>query len=76
METTDLSERDLGRVAVGRPVAIFVDALNQELTGRVIRIALQATLAGGDVVYPLVIELDEQPEELRWGMSVGVEVRE
>lgn len=76
VETTDLSERDLGQVAVGTPVVVFVEALNQEVAGRVSRIALQAAIAGGDVVYPLVIELDEQPEALRWGMSVDVEVRE
>lgn len=75
VETTDLSERDLGRVAVGTPVVVFVDALNREIAGTVSRIALQSATAGGDVVYPLVIELDEQPGELRWGMSVDVEVR-
>lgn len=75
VETTDLSERDLGRVAVGTPVTVFVDALNREIDGKVTRIALQSTTAGGDVVYPLLIELDEQPAELRWGMSVDVEVR-
>ncbi len=75
VETTDLSERDLGRVAVGTPVVVFVDALNREIAGTVARIALQSATAGGDVVYPLVIELDEQPAELRWGMSVDVEVR-
>lgn len=76
VETTDLSERDLGRVAVGTRVVVFVDALNREIGGTVARIALQSTTAGGDVVYPLVIDLDEQPAELRWGMSVDVEVRE
>ena len=75
VETTDLSERDLGRVAVGTPVTVFVDALNREIAGQVTRIALQSASAGGDVVYPLVIELEEQPPELRWGMSVDVEVR-
>ncbi|MCL4835678.1 MAG: efflux RND transporter periplasmic adaptor subunit [Caldilineaceae bacterium] len=75
VETTDLSERDLARVSVGTPVTIFVDALGQEITGRVTRVALQASIAGGDVVYPLIIELDEQPAALRWGMSVDVEVR-
>lgn len=75
VETTDFSERDLGRVAVGAPVVLFVEALDRELTGRVERIALQATLAGGDVVYPVTIALNEQPPELRWGMSVDVEVR-
>ena len=62
-------------MAVGTPVTVFVDALNRELTGRITRIAPQSTVAGGDVVYPLVIELDEQPSALRWGMSVDVEVR-
>jgi hypothetical protein len=52
-----------------------VDALNREIRGTVARIALQSATAGGDVVYPLLIELDEQPGELRWGMSVDVEVR-
>lgn len=76
VETTDLSERDLDRVAVGTKVTVFVDALNREIAGQVTRIALQSATAGGDVVYPLTIELDEQPPELRWGMSVDVEVRE
>ena len=75
VETTDLSERDLGRVAVGTRVTVFVDALKREIGGRVAHIALQSATAGGDVVYPLTIELDEQPAELRWGMSVDVEVR-
>ncbi len=75
VETTDLSERDLGRVAVGTPVVVFVDALQREISGQITRIALQSSVAGGDVVYPLVIALDEQPPELRWGMSVDVEVR-
>ena len=74
VETTDLSERDLGRVAVGTRVVVFVDALNREIGGTVARIALQSATAGGDVVYPLVIELDEQPPELRWGMSVEVDI--
>lgn len=75
VETTDLSERDLGRVAVGTRVVVFVDALNREIGGAVARIALQSATAGGDVVYPLTIALDEQPPQLRWGMSVDVEVR-
>ncbi len=75
VETTDLSERDLGQVSAGTQVVVYVDALNRELGGHIIRIALQSTTAGGDVVYPLTIELGEQPPELRWGMSVDVEVR-
>jgi len=31
-------------------------------------------MVGGDVVYAVVVELDEQPPNLRWGMSVDVEI--
>ncbi|MFN8441843.1 MAG: HlyD family efflux transporter periplasmic adaptor subunit [Caldilineaceae bacterium] len=74
IETTDLSERDVARVAVGQPVTIFVEASGSELKGRVLRIAPQAATIGGDVVFPVTIALDEQRPELRWGMSVQVEI--
>lgn len=74
VETTDLSERDVVRVEVGQPVSVFVKSLNEELPGRVARIAPQATVVGGDVVYTVVIELEAQPAALRWGMSVDVEI--
>ena len=73
VETTDLSERDVGRVALGQPVVVYVEALGQEVEGQVMRISPQATTVGGDVVYKVVVELAEQPEGLRWGMSVEVE---
>ena len=73
METTDFSERDVARVAVGQPVTVFVEALSKEISGRVLRIAPQATVVGGDVVYAVVVALDEQPPDLRWGMSVEVQ---
>ncbi len=75
VETTDLSERDVTRVAVvGRPATVFVEALGKEVTGRVVRVSPQANVVGGDVVYTVVIELDEQPAGLRWGMSADVEI--
>ncbi|MEA3335949.1 MAG: HlyD family efflux transporter periplasmic adaptor subunit [Chloroflexota bacterium] len=75
-ETTDLSERDVGRVSVDKPATVFVKALNSQVPGRVLRIAPQASIIGGDVVYTVVIELDGQPADLRWGMSVDVEIHE
>jgi multidrug efflux pump subunit AcrA (membrane-fusion protein) len=72
VETTDLSERDVDRVAVGQQATVYVEALGVDIGGRVVRIAPQATTVGGDVVYTVVIELDEQPSALRWGMSVEV----
>ncbi len=74
VETTDLSERDVARVAVGQPATVLVEALNTELPGRVARIAPQANIIGGDVVYAVTLALDEQPPTLRWGMSVEVEI--
>ncbi|MCC6455309.1 MAG: HlyD family efflux transporter periplasmic adaptor subunit [Caldilineaceae bacterium] len=76
VETTDLSERDVVRVAAGQPVVVFVKALNRETPGRVARVSPQATVIGGDVVYTVVIDLDEQPPDLRWGMSVEVEIQD
>ena len=72
VETTDLSERDVDRVAVGQQATVYVEALGLEITGQVARIANQASKIGGDVVYTVVVELDEQPSDLRWGMSVDV----
>lgn len=74
VETTDLSERDVVRVAIDQPVTVFVQALNEQIPGRVASIALQASVIGGDVVYSVTVHLDEQPPALRWGMSVDVEI--
>ena len=75
VETTDLSERDLPGVQIGQTARIFVEALNQELTGKVIAIAPRANTVGGDVVYKVTIELDDQPQGLRWGMSAEVNIQ-
>ena len=72
VETTDLSERDMGAVTVGSAVRVYVKALNLEVTGVVSEIANLADTLGGDVVYATIIKLDEQPEGLRAGMSVEV----
>jgi multidrug efflux pump subunit AcrA (membrane-fusion protein) len=74
VETTDLSERDVTEVKVGDEAMVYVEALNVEVPGRVSLISLQASTLGGDVVYTVVIALDEQLEGLRLGMSVEVEI--
>lgn len=74
VETTDLSERDISQVEVGQTVIIDVEPLNVKVTGSVSQISPQATTLGGDVVYTVTIELDEQPSGLLWGMSVEVEI--
>lgn len=72
IETTDLSERDVPLVKLGQPVNVFVKALNQNITGKLIEIAPLADSIGVDVVYKTTIELDSQPDGLRAGMSVEV----
>jgi multidrug resistance efflux pump len=74
VETTDLSERDVARVALGQEALVYVEALGEEIKGRVVGIAPQATTIGGDVVYTVYVELDELLPGLRWGMSTEVEI--
>lgn len=72
VQTTDLSELDIPRVKPGAQVRVTIKALGEEVSGRVIRVAPLADVLGGDVVYQVVIALDEIPEGLRAGMSVTV----
>jgi multidrug efflux pump subunit AcrA (membrane-fusion protein) len=73
-ETTDLSERDVDQVKLDQQATVHVDGLNAEIHGRVVDISPEATTMGGDVVYQVIIELDELPPGLRWGMSMEVEI--
>ena len=74
VETTDLSERDVTEVQAGQGATVYVEALNVDVPGRVARISPLASTVGGDVVYTVVVDLDEQPAGLRLGMSVEVEI--
>ena len=74
VETTDLSERDVTEVQVGQEATVYVEALNVDVPARVARISPLASTVGGDVVYTVVIALEGQPEGLRLGMSVEVEI--
>jgi len=74
IETTDLSERDVTRVQVGQSAKVFIEALEEEFTGKVIDVDRISTTLGGDVVFKVTIELDNQPEGLLWGMSADVQI--
>lgn len=74
VETTDLNEIDVAQVRVGDRATITFDALpDLEVHGEVVRIASKAA-AGSGVNYTVAIELDEIPEELRWGMTAFVDI--
>jgi multidrug resistance efflux pump len=75
IKTTDLSERDVPAVQIGQTANVYVEALDVTVTGRVTKVSPVSETVGGDVVYPVTIELDEQPEGLLWGMSAEVEIQ-
>ena len=76
LETTDLSERDIPKVDIGATVNIFVEALDENFTGKVISISPRADTVGGDVVFKVTIAFDKQPENLLWGMTAEVTIEE
>jgi RND family efflux transporter MFP subunit len=75
IETTDLSERDVPNVKVGQSATVSVQALNQQFSGKVSDISRLSSTIGGDVVYKVTIELDQQPQGLRWGMTANVQIQ-
>lgn len=74
IETTDLSELNISPVKIGQPATVFVEALNEEFTGKVSAISPISNTLGGDVVFKVTIQLDEQLDDLLWGMSADVEI--
>ena len=74
LETTDLSERDVVQVQAGQPVEVYIEALDQRLSGQVHAVANQASTLGGDVIYTVTVSLDENIPGLRWGMSAEVTI--
>jgi HlyD family secretion protein len=75
IETTDLSERDVTRVQLGQPANAFIEALGEEFPGEVTDIDRVSSTLGGDVVFKVTIELDQQPQGLLWGMSADVQIQ-
>jgi multidrug resistance efflux pump len=75
IETTDLNEIDVARVKVGDKVVITFDALpDVVVNGKVVLIAPKAS-EGSGVNYTVVIEMDEIPTALRWGMTAFVDIQ-
>jgi multidrug resistance efflux pump len=75
-ETTDLDETSVGRIAVGDPVTVSLDAFPEEtIEGRVASIAPYGESSAGDVVYTVIIEPSGTvPEGLRWNMTASATI--
>jgi HlyD family secretion protein len=75
VETTDLRETDVERIAVGQEVDITFDALPDTLLkGHVVYISPKASSEQGGVNYTTIIEFDELDPRLRWGMTAYVNI--
>ncbi len=76
VETTDLSEIDVARVAVGQPVNVTFDAIKgKTLNGQVARIAPMSSQGQGGVNYTVIVELDQLDPALRWGMTAFTDIQ-
>ena len=74
VETTDLNEIDVAQIEVGDSVVVTFDALpGVEVKGKVVRIASKSS-PGAGVNYKVVVELEEIPPQLRWGMTVFLDI--
>jgi multidrug efflux pump subunit AcrA (membrane-fusion protein) len=74
VETTDLNEIDVALLVEGDTVNVSFDALpGMVQTGTVTHIAPKAD-EGSGVNYRVIVELDELPEAVRWGMTAFVDI--
>jgi HlyD family secretion protein len=70
-----VDEIDIGRVRVGQPVTLTLDALPGEtLSGEVTQIADTAQVETGVVSYKITVDLDPSDAPLRAGMTANVEI--
>jgi HlyD family secretion protein len=75
VETTDLTELDVVAVAIGSPVEVRVDAIDDELViGTVTEISQVSALVRGDVTYAVTVKLEPSDLPLRWGMTAAVDI--
>jgi len=75
VETTDLDETTVTRVAEGAPVTITFDGLpGVTVDGSVTSVALFGTSSQGDIVYRAVVTPATMPDGLHWNMTATVTV--
>ncbi|MCC7366940.1 MAG: ATP-binding cassette domain-containing protein [Chloroflexi bacterium] len=76
IETDDVDEFMVARIRTGQSVTVTVDAIEgRELRGRVRSVALRSERdADGDLHYPVIVDLDWTPPDLRAGMTVRVHI--
>ena len=74
VETTDLNEIDAARIQAGDTAIVTFDALpGASASGTVQHVAFKSA-EGSGVNYTMVLELDQIPDGLRWGMTAFVDI--
>lgn len=75
IETTNVSELEVVRLAVGDIASVSFEALpDLVVEGTVDRIQVRGTTAEGGVVFAVAIRPDVHRDELRWGMTATVRI--
>lgn len=65
-----VDETDIGKVKLGQPVNVSVDAFPQKVfTGKVLKIASGSTIQQGVVTYDVSVKLDDQGKQLKPDMT-------
>lgn len=76
VETDDLNEIDVGEIRAGQPAEISFDALpTVTASGKVASVRPVAETKSGETTYTVVVEFEDVPEGVRWGMTAIVEIR-
>jgi multidrug resistance efflux pump len=71
VETDNVNELEVVKLAVGNTVKLMPDALpGVTLNGEVESISQTFTKQGGDILYTVVIKVENVDTRIRWGMTV------
>lgn len=71
VETSDVTELEVVKLAVGQPVSMVPDSLpGVTINGTVDTISQAFTKQGGDILYTVRIKVDHVDPRIRWGMTV------
>jgi HlyD family secretion protein len=74
VETTDLNEIDVAQIHLGDQVTVSFDALPEVAVDGTITYISPKAEEGTGVNYTVVIELEEIPEGVHWGMTAFVDI--
>jgi len=75
VETTDLNEIDISRIAVGSQATITFDALPDIVADATVVSIASKSSPGSGVNYTVILEFEDIPEDLLWDMTAFVDIQ-